>query len=97
MLLAATAGPSPLWFITRATGAVSLVLLTLSVTLGIVNVRRTQIAGVPRFVLDSVHRTASLLAVAFVFVHIVTTILDGYVSISVLDVVIPFGSAYRPV
>jgi sulfoxide reductase heme-binding subunit YedZ len=97
MLLAAAAGPSPFWFITRATGAVSLVLLTLSVTLGIVNVRRTQIAGVPRFVLDSVHRTASLLAVAFVFVHIVTTLLDGYAPISLLDVVIPFGSAYRPV
>jgi sulfoxide reductase heme-binding subunit YedZ len=97
MLLAAAAGPSPFWFITRATGAVSLVLLTLSVTLGIVNVRRTQIAGVPRFVLDSVHRTASLLAVAFVFVHIATTLLDGYAPISLLDVVIPFGSAYRPV
>jgi Ferric reductase like transmembrane component len=75
----------------------SLVLLTLSVTLGIVNVRRTLIAGVPRFVLDSVHRTASLLAVAFVVVHIVTTLLDGYAPISLLDVVIPFGSAYRPV
>ncbi len=97
MLLAAAAGPSPLWFITRATGAVSLVLLTLSVTVGIVHVRRTQIAGVPRFVLDSVHRTASLLAVAFVVVHIVTTLLDGYAPISLLDVVIPFGSAYRPV
>jgi sulfoxide reductase heme-binding subunit YedZ len=97
MLLAAAAGPSPFWFITRATGAVSLVLLTLSVTLGIVNVRRAQIAGVPRFVLDSVHRTASLLAVAFVFVHIVTTLLDGYAPVSLLDVVIPFGSAYRPV
>ena len=97
MLLAAAAGPSPFWFITRATGAVSLVLLTLSVTLGIVNVRRAQVAGVPRFVLDSVHRTASLLAVAFVFVHIVTTLLDGYAPVSLLDVVIPFGSAYRPV
>ena len=97
MLVAAAAGPSPFWFITRATGAVSLVLLTLSVTLGILNVRRTQIAGVPRFVLDSVHRTAALLAVAFVVVHIVTTLLDGYAPISLLDVVIPFGSAYRPV
>ena len=96
MLLAAATGPSPFWFITRATGAVSLVLLTLSVTVGIINVRRTQIAGVPRFVLDSVHRTASLLAVAFVVVHIVTTLLDGYAPVSLLDVVIPFGSAYRP-
>ena len=65
--------------------------------MGIVNVRRSQIAGVPRFVLDSVHRTASLLAVAFVVVHIVTTLLDGYAPIGLLDVVLPFASAYRPV
>jgi len=32
----------------------------------------------------------------FLFVHIVTSLLDGYAPIRLLDVVIPFGSAYRP-
>lgn len=95
-MVLAVSTPSPFWFITRGTGAISLVLLTLTVALGIANVRRTRIGGTPRFVLDSVHRSASLLAVSFVVVHVLTTLLDGFAPITLLDVVIPFGSAYRP-
>ena len=95
-MVLAVSTPSPFWFITRGTGAISLVLLTLTVALGIGNVRRTRIGGTPRFVLDSVHRSASLLAVSFVVVHVLTTLLDGFAPITLLDVVVPFGSAYRP-
>ena len=95
MVLAASS-PSPFWFITRGTGAISLVLLTLTVALGIANVRRTRIRETPRFVLDSVHRSASMLAVSFVAVHVLTTLLDGFAPITLLDIVVPFGSAYRP-
>lgn len=96
-MLAVAASPSPYWFVTRGTGAVALVLLTISVALGILIVRRTRFEGVPRFVFDALHRTASLLAVAFLVVHILTTILDGFVPVSVLDAFIPFHSAYRPI
>ncbi|MBV8991834.1 MAG: ferric reductase-like transmembrane domain-containing protein, partial [Solirubrobacterales bacterium] len=96
MLAAAAAGPSALWYLTRGTGTVSLLLLTISVALGVANVRRIRTEAMPRFVLDAVHRNASLLALAFVVVHIATSILDGFAPISVLDAVIPFKSAYRP-
>ena len=95
-MVLAVSSPSPFWFIARGTGAISLVLLTLTVALGIANVRRTRIGETPRFVLDSVHRSASLLAVSFVVVHVLTTLLDGFAPITLLDVVVPFGSAYRP-
>jgi sulfoxide reductase heme-binding subunit YedZ len=95
-MLAAAGGPSPLWFLTRGTGAVSLVLLTLTVALGIANARRTQLGGLPRFVTDAVHRSSSLLAVSFLIVHVATALLDGFAPITLLDVVIPFRSAYRP-
>ena len=95
-MILAVSSPSPLWFITRGTGAISLVLLTLTVALGIANVRRTRIGETPRFVLESVHRSASLLAVSFVAVHVLTTLLDGFAPITLLDVVIPFASTYRP-
>jgi hypothetical protein len=95
-MVLAVSSPSPLWFITRGTGAMSLVLLTLAVAIGIANVRRTRIGETPRFVLDSIHRSASLLAVSFVVVHVLTTLLDGFAPITLLDVVIPFGSTYRP-
>jgi hypothetical protein len=96
MSLTAAVSPSAYWFLTRGTGAVSLVLLTLVVALGIANVRRARIGEMPRFVLELVHRNAALLAVSFVVVHIVTTLLDGFAPITLLDIVIPFRSAYRP-
>jgi hypothetical protein len=86
-----------MWFLTRGTGAVSLVLLTVVVALGVANVRRTRVAEMPRFVVESIHRTAALLAVSFVVVHVITTLLDRFAPISVLDAVIPFRSAYRPI
>jgi methionine sulfoxide reductase heme-binding subunit len=90
------AAPSPYWFVTRATGVVALILLTCSVALGVAGVRRMQLANL-RFVVDALHRSVSLTAVAFVALHVLTALLDGFAPISVLDVFIPFHSAYRPV
>src|SRR5579872_4365664 len=93
---AATTSPTAYWYLTRGTGTVALILLTLSVALGVANVRRLRTARMPRFVLDGVHRTASLLAMVFLLLHILTSLLDGYAPIRVVDVVVPFVSAYRP-
>ena len=90
-------GPSALWYLTRGTGPVALVLLTISVALGVTNVRRVQTERLPRFVLDAVHRSVSLLALAFLAVHIVTAVLDPFAPIRLIDAVVPFVSAYRPV
>ncbi len=92
----AAAGPSAYWYLTRGTGTVALILLTLSVALGVANSRRLRTQRVPRFVVDAVHRNVSLLAVAFTAVHVVTSLLDGFAPISVVDAVVPFTSAYRP-
>jgi hypothetical protein len=92
----ASPGPSALWYLTRATGAVTLLLLTASVALGIANVGRLQSARWPRFVVEGLHRNVSLLAIAVLVVHIVTTVLDPFASIHAIDAVIPFVSAYRP-
>jgi predicted ferric reductase len=90
------AGPSAYWYLTRSTGAVALVLLTLALTLGVVDVRRWSTPTWPRFLLDTLHRNASLLALAFVGVHVLTSILDSFAPISFLDAVIPFTGSYRP-
>lgn len=91
-----TAGPSFYWYLTRASGAVALVLLTASVVIGIAAIARLRAPGVPRFVIDGVHRTASLLAVVFLVVHIITAVLDSFASVSLVDAVIPFTGSYRP-
>jgi DMSO/TMAO reductase YedYZ heme-binding membrane subunit len=56
-----------------------------------------QTERVPRFVVDAVHRSVSLLAVAFLAVHILTSVLDPFAPIRFIDAVVPFVSAYRPV
>jgi DMSO/TMAO reductase YedYZ heme-binding membrane subunit len=91
-----TVGPSAYWYLTRASGTVALILLTASVVLGVAAIARLRGPGVPRFVVDGVHRTASLLAVAFLVVHILTAVLDSFASISLVDAVIPFAGSYRP-
>lgn len=85
-----------LWYLTRATGVVTLILLTLTVALGVADVKRLHSRRIPRFVVDGVHRNAALLSVAFLAVHVLSTVADGYVPIHLADAVIPFGAAYRP-
>jgi predicted ferric reductase len=85
------------WYLTRATGVVSLLLLTLVVALGVADVARVASPYWPRFLTDGVHRRASMLALVFLVIHIVTSVLDSYAPISLLDAFIPFHSAYRPI
>ncbi len=96
MSLAAASGPSLYWYLTRSTGAVALLLLTISVVLGVLDVQRFSTQRLPRFVVDSLHRNASLLAVAFLVVHILTSVLDSFAPIGLLDAIVPFAGSYRP-
>ena len=92
----ATLGPSAYWYLARGTGAVALVLLTASVVIGIVGSVRVVTARWPRFAIDAVHRDVSLLVIVVLVIHIVTSVLDGFAPITLLDGVIPFVSPYRP-
>jgi len=92
----ASTGPSLYWYLTRSTGAVALILLTLAVALGVADARRWSSPRWPRFIVDAVHRNVSLLAMVFLLLHIVTSVLDSFAPISLLDAVIPFTGTYRP-
>jgi methionine sulfoxide reductase heme-binding subunit len=94
--LLAAAGPSAYWYLTRASGVVSMLLLTAAVALGVLDVRRVSTPAWPRFVLDGLHRSVSLLAVAFLALHVITSALDSFASIPVTDAFIPFIGSYRP-
>jgi len=87
---------TPLWYTTRATGLVAMVLLTLSMVFGLLSSVGYQRPGLPRFVTVGLHRNASLLALAFTAAHVITTVIDSYVHIPVQDAFIPFISSYRP-
>ena len=85
-----------LWYASRATGAVSLVLFTAVMVLGIATAGRLGFAGFPRAAVLRLHRTLTLTAVAFIAVHIVTAIGDGYVDLNYWDVLVPFGAGFDP-
>jgi methionine sulfoxide reductase heme-binding subunit len=92
----AVSGPSAYWYLTRSTGAVALILLTLTIALGVADVKRLSTQRWPRFVMDSLHRNISLLAVLFLLIHILTSVLDEFAHISLLDAIVPFVGSYRP-
>jgi sulfoxide reductase heme-binding subunit YedZ len=92
----AAAGPSAYWYLTRSTGAVALLLLTVAIVLGVIDVRRWSSPRLLRFVIDSLHRNVSLLALIFLVLHILTSVLDGFASITLLDAFVPFIGSYRP-
>jgi methionine sulfoxide reductase heme-binding subunit len=85
-----------LWYASRGTGVVCLVLLTAVMIIGIMVNRQGRLPGLPRFAVLGLHRNLSLLAVAFIAVHVITAVADSFVSISLAAAVIPFVSAYQP-
>jgi sulfoxide reductase heme-binding subunit YedZ len=93
--MAAAASSQLLWYSTRTTGIVALVLLTASVVIGVLTTLRYGNEQWPRFAIQSVHRKVSLLAVVFLGLHVVTTVSDSFAPIGWLSVVVPFTSAYR--
>ena len=86
-----------LWYISRATGVVALLLLTAVMLLGLLVTRQGRLPGLPRFAVTGLHRNLSLLATAFVAVHVLTAVTDGYVNIPVTAAVIPLTSPYERV
>ena len=96
-VLAASGNAKALWYLTRGTGTVALLLLTVSILLGVTTSTRWRSARWPRFLVNGLHRNVTLLALAFVVVHVVTTIADGYAPVGFVDAILPFHSAYRPV
>ncbi len=84
-----------LWYASRSTGVVALVLLTLVFVLGILVTGNRSLPGLPRFGTTSLHRSLSLLSVVFVAIHVITAIADPYVTIGIAASVIPFTSPYE--
>ena len=89
-----------LWFVSRALGAMALLLLSLVIVLGILHntsVVKNADLGLPRFVLVALHRNLSLISVVFIALHVVTVIVTDYVHLRVIDVFVPGIAPFNPV
>lgn len=83
------------WTLMRASGVVSLVLLTVVVVLGIATRNRVRVGRAPAFVIAGVHRGISLLSVAFLTTHVATAVADPYAQVSLVATVVPFAGAAK--
>lgn len=95
--LFAASSVQAMWYVTRAAGLISYLLLWLSTVWGL---------GVSSKIFDPVlhraftydfHQFLSLLAIGFVILHIVVLLADQYLPFSVAQVLVPFAAPYRPV
>jgi sulfoxide reductase heme-binding subunit YedZ len=84
-----------LWYATRAAGLITLILLTCSMMLGLLNAGRFATHRWPRFLVQGMHKNLSLLALGFLALHVGTTVIDTYTSIGLQDAVVPFLSPYK--
>ncbi len=85
-----------LWYVSRATGVVCLLLFTAVILLGLLMSRQGKLPGLPKFGVVHLHRYLSLLAVSFITVHAATAVADSFVNISLASAIVPFVSKYEP-
>jgi methionine sulfoxide reductase heme-binding subunit len=84
------------WYTARAAGVVAYALLSGGVLLGVLLAGRARLPRWPAFAVNDVHRFVALLTGAFVALHIWALLLDRYVHTSLLAVLVPGASSYRP-
>jgi predicted ferric reductase len=84
-----------LWYASRATGVVALLLMTAVLLLGLLVTRQGRLPGLPRFAVSGLHRNLSLIAVVFVALHVLTAVMDSYVHIPLTSAIVPLAAPYE--
>jgi hypothetical protein len=84
------------WYAARAAGVLAYGLLTGGVLLGVLLAGRARLPRWPTFAVTDVHRFVGLLVGAFVALHVLFIALDSYVHFSLVQLVVPGTSSYRP-
>lgn len=83
------------WYVTRASGMVAAVLLVLTLIWGLlITTKLIDRKGLPAWLTD-LHRYLGGLSVVFIAVHMVSLVLDSYVSFSWADLFVPFASSWK--
>jgi sulfoxide reductase heme-binding subunit YedZ len=91
--LATAVGPHLFWITSRAAGIAALILSSTSVCIGLLMGRRLK--GVSGPDLRVTHEALSLATLAALLIHGLALIGDGFLSLSLGDVAVPFMSSYK--
>ncbi len=88
--------PQVTWYITRAAGITAYLLLWLSTAWGLAVSTRVLDGALHGAYTYDFHQFISLLAIGFLGLHIVVLLIDQYAPFSVVQILVPFLSSYRP-
>lgn len=84
------------WYVSRASGIVAWILLSLAVLWGIlVASRMFPVRSAPKWLLDT-HRFLGALALCFTVVHLAALWADSYLQFGVRELFVPLASLYEP-
>ena len=84
------------WYAARAGGVVAYVLLSTVVILGLALAGKERLRNWPRFAVEDVHRFGGLLVGCFVWLHVLTLVVDAEAHVSLVQAIVPFSSTYSP-
>jgi predicted ferric reductase len=84
------------WYVTRASGIIAYLLLWFSTILGLAVTSKYLDGMLDRLFTYDFHEFISLLAVGFTLVHVIVLMLDHYMPYSLIQILVPFISPYRP-
>jgi sulfoxide reductase heme-binding subunit YedZ len=85
------------WYVTRAAGILSYLLLWLSTVWGLAVTNKVLDPVLHRAFTYDFHQFLSLLAIGFIFLHVGVLLADQYLPFSVAQILVPFTAPYRPV
>ena len=85
------------WYTVRASGYTALGLVTLSMVLGLLLSLNIRSPRWPRFLTNDLHGFTTLVALVFLAIHLVATVLDPFVHFGLAGALVPFASGYRPI
>jgi methionine sulfoxide reductase heme-binding subunit len=88
-------GPQALWFVSRGSGLALLVAFSVVVVLGVGARLGSARRRWSTLATGELHRTLALFCIAFLGLHVLTAVLDRYVTIGWAAAVVPFASRYR--
>src|SRR5512138_3216914 len=84
------------WYVTRAAGLTSYILLWLSMIWGLAISTKIFAPALEGTYSYDFHEFLSLLGLGFVLLHVVVLVVDKYLPFSIWQIVIPFVDSYRP-
>src|SRR5512138_1922051 len=84
------------WYVTRAAGLTSYILLWLSMVWGMAIATKILSPALEGTYTYDFHEFVSLLGLGFVLLHVIVLLVDKFLPFSVWQVLVPFVDSYRP-